>query len=959
MKPDRWQQIDKLFDASLERDPGQRAAFLDQACAGDEELRRELEALIAAHEQANSFLASPALEVAAQGIEQHQAQSLVGRSLGPYRILALLGAGGMGEVYKASDTRLNRTVAIKVLPQHVSGDQEFRQRFEREARTVASLSHPHICSVFDVGRQDGTDYLVMEYLDGETLSTRLQRGPLPLDQALHISIEVAEALDVAHRLGIVHRDLKPGNIMLTKSGAKLLDFGLARSEPRTISTPLSQDSTRETTLTQEGRIFGTLQYMAPEQLEGGKADARTDLFAFGSVVYETVTGKKAFQAESHASVIAAILEHDPPPLSTLEPLATPTLNRVVQKCLAKDPDRRWQSARDLADELKWIREGTPSAGLSTYGARHLVKRERLAWTVMGLAVGALLTVALLRSWPWAPLTAPPSRPTRRETIILPAAGRLALGNVLPGVVGHPTVAFSPDGSHLVYVVENGRNTRLFLRSMDEFEAAPIAGTEGAFQPFFSPDGQWIGFFTHGKLKKVSLRGGEPVIVCDATRVWGASWSTDGMIFFSPDEGSNLMRVSAEGGIPQVVAGRHRGFLWPDVLPGGQAVIFTRRAIGRQVELLVLATGERRVLIQAGAGARYVPTGHLVYVREGDLLAVPFDLARLEVTGPTVPILLGVRTELWGAGQFTFAGDGTLAYIAGTFAGKGTLVWVDRRGVIEPLPVNVQQYGYFSLSPDCRRVAVQISSTNTDVWLFDLARANWSRLTTEGNNIDPIWTPDGKRVVFASDRAGPVSFFWQFAEVNSSAELLLANKNAQYPFSWSPDGKLLAFVEFDPITGYDIGVLPIDGLRKPQPLLRTRFGEAFPAFSPDGRWIAFSSDESGRFETYVQRYPPTGERWQISTEGGAKPLWSPRGDELFYRSGSKYMVASIVLQPTFAAGKPQVFAEGPYVNVPGRSYDVDCDGRRLLVIREVEQPSTTEIRVVSNWFDELKRKVPKR
>lgn len=512
----------------------------------------------------------------------------------------------------------------------------------------------------------------------------------------------------------------------------------------------------------------------------------------------------------------------------------------------------------------------------------------------------------------------------------------------------------------MYVIHNGRTTQLYLRALDQFEAAPIAGTEGAFQPFFSPDSQWIGFFTYGKLKKVFVRGGEPVILCDAARVWGATWAPDGTIFFSPNEGSNLARVSAEGGIPTVVARGRREFLWPEVLPGGRAVVFTSYAIRRQqIEMLVLATGRRRVLLQAGTGARYVPTGHLVYLREGDLLAVPFDLTRLQVTGLPAPILLGVRTELYGAGQFTFASDGTLAYVAGTSEGKGKLVWVDRRGAIEPLPFQAQQYGHFSLSPDGRQLAAEVTTTNTDVLIFDLTRPGWTRLTTEGNNIDPVWTPDGRRIVFASDRAGPPNLFWQSAEGTGSAELLLASKNPQFPFSWSPDGKLLAFVEFDPVTGYDIGVLPIDGVRKPQPLLRTRFAEAFPAFSPDGRWIAFSSDESGRFETYVQPYPTTGERWPISTDGGAKPLWSPKGDELFYRSGSKYMVASILRQPTFAAGKPQLFAEGPFVNIPGRSYDIDRDGRRLLVIREVEQPNATEIRVVSNWFEELKRKAATR
>jgi len=563
------------------------------------------------------------------------------------------------------------------------------------------------------------------------------------------------------------------------------------------------------------------------------------------------------------------------------------LDRVVQKCLAKDPDRRWRSARDLADELKWIREGTHRADILPYGARRLVKRERLAWTVVGLAAGALLTFALLWSWPWSPLTPLSNRPIRRETIPLPAAGRLALGNILPGEASHRTVAFSPDGNHLVYVVDTGRTTQLYLRSMDEFEAAPIAGTEGAFQPFFSPDGGQIGFFTQGKLKKVFLRGGEPVILCDAARVWGATWAPDGTIFFSPNEGGNLARVSAEGGLPQIVAQQQgrRAFLWPDVLPGGQAVVLTSYAKNRrqQIELLVLATGERRILLQTGACARYVPTGHIVYLQEGDLLAVPFDLTRLQVTGPPAPILVGVRTELYGAGQFAFAGDGTLAYIAGSFAAKGRLVWVDRRGAIEPLPVQAQQYGHFSLSPDGRLVAVQITTTNTDIWLFDLVRASWSRLTTEGTEVCPIWTPDGKRIVFTSSRAGPANLFWQFADGGGPAERIVTSKNRQFPMSFSPDGKLLSIIEFDPATDHDTWLLPMDGVRRPQPVVRTRFNDGAALFSPDGQWLAYQSDESGRQEIYVQPYPATGERWPISTDGGMKPIGRREVTSCFMRT----------------------------------------------------------------------------
>jgi len=886
-----------------------------------------------------------------------------GALLGPYEILAPIGAGGMGEVYKARDTRLQRIVAIKVLPDHLQDDPERRRRFLNEAQAIAALEHAHICGLHDIGHHEAIDFLVMEYVEGETLAERLRRGPMPLLQALECAVQIAEALDQAHRQGIIHRDLKPGNIMLTKSGAKLLDFGLAKLRPAVYGVVVGMPATAThiSPVTGDATILGTLHYMAPEQVEGKEADSRSDIFAFGAVIHEMVTGRKAFDGNSHASVIAAILEHDPPPVSSLGAIANPSVDRVVQKCLTKDADRRWQSARDLADELRWLCEAASKADVSAHSARRRSGGERVRWIGAGVGAGVVLTAALLWNWP-RPVALRPvdtvERSIRRETATLPAGGRLALGSLFPGEAAHPTVALSPDGSHLVYVVHDGLKTQLYLRPMREFAAVPIAGTDGAFLPFFSPDGQWIGFFTHSKLKKVFLLGGEPEALCDATRVWGATWAPDGTIFFSPNEGSILARVSAEGGVPQVMAARHRrGFLWPDVLPGGQALLVTTGINRQQIELLVLGTGERRVLIRAGASARYARTGHLIYVHEGNLLRVPFDLARLQVTGPPAPTLSGVRTEREGAGQFAFAGDGTLAYVAGPFAGKGRLVWVDRKGGIEPLPVEHQQYGTLSLSPDGSRLAVAITTTTTDIFIFDLRRASWSRLTTEGNNNAPVWTPDGKKIAFASDRAGQDNVFWQPADGGGPAERILTSKNRQSPSSWSPDGKLLAFEEFDPSTDYDIWVLSMDGERNRRPLARSGSSEGISSFSPDGRWITYQSDESGRQEVYVQPYPPTGERWQISVDGGVKPIWSPTGSELFFRRGLQFMVSNMAGGPRSAARSPKPFTEGPYINAPGRSHDVDRDGRRLLVIREVDQPPGTEIRVVSNWFEELRRKVP--
>jgi Tol biopolymer transport system component len=896
---------------------------------------------------------------------------LSGRRLGPYEILSAIGAGGMGEVYKARDTRLDRIVAIKVLPAHLADRAELRGRFDREAKTIASLNHPHICTLFDTGHQDGIDFLVMEFLEGETLAQRLLKGPLPLEQVLQYAIEISDALDKAHRKGVTHRDLKPSNIMLTKSGTKLLDFGLAKLKQEAApAIPDSQLPTLKSAITGEGTILGTLQYMAPEQVEAKEVDARTDIFGFGAVVYEMATGKKAFEGKTSASIMAKILEAEPPSMASLTPMTPPMLGRAVKRCLAKDPDMRWQTASDLCEELRWIAEGGSPTSVpvaARKGFHALGRRESI------LAFGALLVVAAITGLAiWnlkpAPLV---TRPVSRFTITLPPGQQLAVPE------NGPAVALSPDGTHLAYVVREGLTQQVYLRAIDSLEARPIPGTEGPVggtsyaEPFFSPDSQWLGFFVDGKLKKVSVSGGTPLTLCDAYSSYGVSWGTRGTIAFAPGNISVLWQVSEAGGSPVPLSHVEKGEAnhgWPEFLPDGNALLFFVSTEGNwtngQIAVQTVGTAGHRNLIPGGMYPHYAPTGHLLYVQRGTLMAVPFNPQQLTVTGTAVPIVEGVlQSTLDGDAQYSFSATGTLAYVPK--AAQSTLlklVWVNRNGAEQPLAAPARAYVIPRISPDGLRIAVGITERESQTWTYDISRGTLTRSTFQGNNnLDAIWTPDGNRIVFTSNRDGQRNLFWQLADGSGGLERLATSASLQIPGSLSADGQFLAYGEVDARTGYDLWVLRLSD-RKAQPFLQTRSNESAPRFSPDGRWLAYTSDESGRKEIFVQPYPGPGGKWQISTEGGVEPLWNRNGRELFYRTGKKMMAVEISTKPSFSAGAPKTLFEGEYVLLPTIStpnYDVSSDGQRFLMLKAVEQAHSppTQINVVLNWFDELNQKVP--
>ena len=887
----------------------------------------------------------------------------VGTRLGPYEILSPLGAGGMGEAYRARDTRLRRDVAIKILAGHLADRPELRERFEREARAIASLNHPHICTVHDVGHQDGTDYFVMELLDGETLAQRLRGGALPLSQVLQYGAEIGDALDKAHRKGVTHRDLKPGNIMLTKSGAKLLDFGLAKLGGSATEHPGEQE-TRDGPITAEGTLLGTMNYMAPEQLEGREADARSDIFAFGAVLYELATGKKAFEGKSQASLIAAIMSSEPPTLSAIQPMTPPALDRIIRKCLRKDPDDRWQSAHDVTDELKWLVEsGSQTATVPLPIPTRPATGRRLVRA--GAAVLMLAALAAAGARYTRPSATPTTAAAIRFTVGPPDKGSFPVPNT-----NFQFLSVSPDGTKLAFQATDAAGKfQLWIRGLDATSANPIPGTEGSGPPSWSPDSRFLAFVADGKLKKVSASGGPAQTVAEAA-AGCCAWSPKGVILFNPALPGPIFQVSDAGvaATPATAldtAATEVTHTFPYFLPDGEHFLYLSRGASLARSAIYagsLGSKERVRVLGDASNVAYVPPGYLLFHRNGTLMAQPFDAARLATTGDAIPIAERVQFNAQNrAASFAASATGVLAYRSAVSASPRALAWVSRNGTEQLVSVPPRGYQTARISPDGRRMAVEIADQQgNQIWVYDIGRETLTRLTFQGSDNElAIWSPDGKRLTYYSNQAGPLNLFWQMADGSGGPERLTTSPSAHAAMSWSSDGRLLAFTD-NPVGNRDIWVLDTqDG--KPKPFLKTTFNEGGAQFSPDGRWMAYVSDESGRGEIYVQPYPGPGGKWQVSTDGGLEPRWNRNGRELFYRDGDKMIAVPVSTENGFSAGRPQMLFERRYVSTPlpqtAGVGDVSADGQRFLMIKEAEQESTP-ISVVVNWLAQLDSRTPR-
>ncbi|MBI5836698.1 MAG: serine/threonine-protein kinase [Candidatus Eisenbacteria bacterium] len=885
-----------------------------------------------------------------------------GIRLGTYEILGPLGAGGMGEVYRARDTRLGRDVAVKVLPQHLSAHPEIRTRFEREAKTLSSLNHPHICVLHDIGRDGDTDFLVMELVEGETLADRLAKGPLPVPEVLRFGGQIADALDRAHREGVIHRDLKPGNVMLTRSGAKLMDFGLAR-ETGLAGAPgsgvsmaaLTASPTMAQPLTAEGSIVGTYQYMAPEQLEGKEADERSDIWGLGCILYEMATGQGAFRGKSQASLISSIMSSEPQPISHVSPLTPPGLERLVRGCLAKDPEERLRTAHDVKLQLQWIAEGGSQAGVPAVLAGRRRSRERLAWSLCGVTALATVVLLVLRLGP---------RPAAKPVIfeLTPPAQ--------VGFVDLPRI--SPDGRMLAFNAGDSSGTpAIWVRQMNSLQAQKLPGTDGASRPFWSPDSRFLAYFAGGKLYKIDIAGGPPLTICDAPRGSDGSWGRGDVILFDGATGDTVQRVSASGGIPAgaTTVNRKAGetfTAWPQFLPDGKHFLFVCYGPGERRMLCVGMLGSLQAQTLGPAASRAEFTlGHMLYVRQGTLLAQPFDAGTRKFRGDPFPVAENVEFDAIGSARFSASTEGTLVYRSGGSVASRGLTWLDRSGKTIGSVGGLADYDNPALSPDGSQLAVGITDPARglgDIWVWDLSRNLGSRVTfAKRDTYDPVWMPDGRGVLFTMEGESGADLFVRRLGGPGTDSLLLRSSDQKLACGWSPDGRVLLYFSRSPSATrrWDVvAFVPGDSLR-PRPLVATDFNEYQPSISPDGRLFAYVSWESGKEEVYVQTFPNSGGKWRISTDGGREPSWRRDGRELFYAGAGKQMLSVKVepgATPKFSlpeklfdatAMVPETLNRNRYVATP--------DGQRFLVVTSKGAAHVGATTVVLDWLAQHRKR----
>ncbi len=902
-----------------------------------------------------------------------------GTRLGPYEIESPLGAGGMGEVYRARDTRLERTVAIKVLNAQLVASAELRARFEREAKVISQLQHPHICVLHDVGHEGPIDYLVMEFLQGESLADRLRKGPLAPEQVLTIAIEIADALEKAHRAGVVHRDLKPGNVMLTKSGAKLLDFGLAKPLNATVASGTGRTSSASvfaaaltqtmpaqspaSPLSTAGAVIGTVQYMSPEQIQGVEADARSDIFSFGVMLFEMVTGKRTFEGKTQASIVGQILAVDPPSVSTLRPQTPPGLDRVIRLCLDKDPDERIQSAHDLKLQLQAIAEAPLAVTQSPAVAP--ARRSFLPWAAAGvLAIIAIgFAVAYLQS-----LRAP--QVSVHSYIMAPEKATF----VLTGNTAGPPV-LSPDGLRIAFVAKNADGKQLlWIRPLNSAVAQPMSGTDGATYPFWSPDSRYVAFFAANKLNKVDASGGPPQALCDAPAGRGGTWNSTGTIVFTPDSTMGLARVDAAGGtrVPlTTVDAKETSHRWPDFLPDGNHFLYFAHGSTNPdsgIYLAALDSKERKLLLRNDSNAIYAAPGYLLFVRDNTLMAQRFNPRSLALVGEAKPLAdhVAVNTDTWRGVQ-TASASGELLYQHGAAGGGSQLFWYDASGKQGELvvPENADYY-WPILSPDASKLAFALENNGVgDVWVVDLARHTRTRITFGPLYSGwPVWWPDGKSIVFTYGPSGNMdSLYRQNADGTGSKEKLLENPGIYtVPFSVSPDGRYIAYMRVDPKsnTNLDIWALPMfpdkSGEQKPFPVVATNFSDVAPSFSPDGKWLAYANNETGRMEVYIQPFPSGAGRWQVSTAGGSRPNWRKDGKELFFWSTDQQVMAVDVDQKgaSLQLGAPHALFKATTVTSGSGPYTVSADGKKFVMNTVLPQSITEPLTLITNWPADLKQ-----